>query len=287
MIKDEILQSPGLQLAADSSRVLNYKRDPQNYITQLFGQQLPAIQNGFFNVHMTKGIIVQPHWHTNATEMVFVISGEVITSVFDPFTQKLISYKIQPGQVSIFPKGWFHWIITESEHVHLLTIFDVPTPDIVYGSDFLRFTPKEVMHRAYCVNEEAYARAVAPIKESVILGPPVGCEEKTEAAAVQPNVMDNKAAHTNEAKGNDSYRNDTFDAPFNQPLSGFGAQDPQSLMTETLRTIEPWVMNGLREAQAFSPEHVLREATAVSYLIGKGYDMTAAQQIVESWRRYY
>jgi hypothetical protein len=171
---DSVLQSPDLTLKADSNVVLNYKRDAHNYITQLFAEQFPAIKNGFFNVYMSKGIIIQPHWHTNVTEMVIVVSGKIITSVFDPFTQELLTYKLGPGQVSVFPKGWFHWIVAKSDDVHFLTIFDRPTPDIVYGSDFLRATPKEIMHRAYGVNEEAYAEAVAPIQESVILGPPVG-----------------------------------------------------------------------------------------------------------------
>lgn len=185
-MSDEILKSPRLQLAADSTKVLNYKRDQQNYITQLFAEQLPAIRNGFFNVYMSRGIVVQPHWHTNVTEMVFVISGEVTTSVFNPFTRKLMTYHLLPGQVSIFPKGWFHWIIAETEQVHLLTIFDEPTPDIVYGSDFLLCTPKDVLKLAYCINEEEYAQAIAPLKESVILGPPPGCDSKATDALNAP-----------------------------------------------------------------------------------------------------
>lgn len=51
----------------------------------------------------------------------------------------------------------------------------VPTPDIVYGSDFLRFLPKEIASRAYCVNGAVFAQAVAPIRESAILGPLIGC----------------------------------------------------------------------------------------------------------------
>ena len=169
---DPVLTSPNLKLFADSNDTLNYKRDAGNYITQVFENQMPAIATGFFNVHMTKGIIIQPHWHTNVNELVFVISGEVLTSVFNPFTQKLMTYKLKPGQVSMLPKGWFHWILTLSDKAHILTIFDKPTPDIVYGSDFLRHIPKEILHIAYCVNEEDYAKAVAPLKETVILGPP-------------------------------------------------------------------------------------------------------------------
>lgn len=328
MISDENRQSAGLQLAGDSNRVLNYKRDPQNYITQLFDEQLPAIKNGFFNVHMTKGIIVQPHWHTNATEMVVLISGEVVTVVFDPFSRKLICYRLGPGQVSIFPKGWFHWIITESDHAHLLTVFDVPTPDIVYGSDFLRFVPKEVMQRAYCINEEEYARAVAPIHESVILGPPVGCQEDVKWA--QANTASPPSANAN---GNSPVANRYINSPVasseyanspsisaeyanspvtssgyanspvtsggyanspvtnggyaGSPVLGSGPAYAQNLMIETLQTVQPWVINGLREAQTISVEHALREAAAVSYLIGKGYEPAAAHQIVESWWHHY
>ncbi|MFD1776934.1 cupin domain-containing protein [Paenibacillus rhizophilus] len=172
---NSLFSSPALTLAADSNKHINYRRDADNYLTQVFGAQLPAIETGFFNAHMTKECIVQPHWHTNAEELVFVISGEILTSVFNPCTQQLMSYKLTPGQVSVFPKGWFHWIIVLSEQAHFLAIFDVPTPDVVYGSDFLKAIPPEVLNRAYCVDEQKYKQAVAPLQESVILGPPPGC----------------------------------------------------------------------------------------------------------------
>ncbi|PYE51218.1 cupin domain-containing protein [Paenibacillus barcinonensis] len=171
-----ILQSPNVPLAADSNAVVNYRRDPQNYVTQLFGEQLPTIANGFFNVYLSKGIIVQPHWHTNVTEMVIVIRGEITASVFNPFTRERITYRLKPGQVCVFPKGWFHWFVAETDDVYVLTIFDQPTPDIVFGADFLAATPSEVAHRAYCLDEEAYAKAVASIKNDAILGPPIGCD---------------------------------------------------------------------------------------------------------------
>jgi hypothetical protein len=56
-----------------------------------------------------------------------------------------------------------------------------------------------------------------------------------------------------------------------------------NLMYETLTIVEPWVRHGLIEAQRISTEHALREAAAVSYLIGRGYPPHVAHQIVESW----
>lgn len=60
---------------------------------------------------------------------------------------------------------------------------------------------------------------------------------------------------------------------------------PQNLKYETLTAVEPWVQHGLLEGQAISVEHALREAAAVTYLIGKGYNPDTAHQIVESWWR--
>jgi len=66
--------------------------------------------------------------------------------------------------------------------------------------------------------------------------------------------------------------------PHSQPW-----HDPNMLKKETLQMVEPWVQNGLKEAQTISVEHAIREAAAVSYLIGRGYHPTIAHQIVESW----
>ena len=77
----------------------------------------------------------------------------------------------------VFPKGWFHWFVAETDDVYVLTIFDQPTPDIVFGADFLAATPPEVAHRAYCLDEDAYAKAVASIQNDAILGPNVGVEQ--------------------------------------------------------------------------------------------------------------
>jgi hypothetical protein len=56
-----------------------------------------------------------------------------------------------------------------------------------------------------------------------------------------------------------------------------------NLMYETLTVVEPWVQHGLEEAQAISVEHALREAAAITYLVGIGYHPHQAHCIVESW----
>lgn len=65
-----------------------------------------------------------------------------------------------------------------------MAIFDRPNSDIVYAADFLRFTPKEIMGLAYGVNPEEFAQAVAPIRQSVVLGPPVESRNRENVPGV-------------------------------------------------------------------------------------------------------
>lgn len=52
-----------------------------------------------------------------------------------------------------------------------------------------------------------------------------------------------------------------------------------------LNALDPLVDYGNREAKMHGTVHALRETTAISYLMGKGYDLNLAHQIVESWER--
>ncbi|WP_338750707.1 hypothetical protein [Bacillus sp. FJAT-52991] len=57
----------------------------------------------------------------------------------------------------------------------------------------------------------------------------------------------------------------------------------QQLKYHTLSTVEPIVQHGLHEAQFTSYLHAMTEVSAISYLVGRGYDPQTAHRIVESW----
>ncbi|WP_369125276.1 cupin domain-containing protein [Alicyclobacillus fastidiosus] len=63
------------------------------------------------DLYLTKGHMREPHWHPNADELDYVISGEVTVSILDPNTLQVCNYRLKPGQVTLIPKRWFHWII--------------------------------------------------------------------------------------------------------------------------------------------------------------------------------
>ncbi|MEB1810218.1 MAG: hypothetical protein LPK26_23450 [Bacillaceae bacterium] len=57
----------------------------------------------------------------------------------------------------------------------------------------------------------------------------------------------------------------------------------QQLKNNTLSAVEPIVQYGLKEAQYTSIQHAMREVAAITYLMGRGYDLQTARQMVESW----
>jgi oxalate decarboxylase/phosphoglucose isomerase-like protein (cupin superfamily) len=183
------LSSPSLDLFYDLKNATYFKQNEKNFIYELTATQLPVLQNlALLDIYLSQGHIVEPHWHPNAAELVYAIQGELIISVLNPFTLQVLTYCIKPPQVVNVPMGWWHWEIANTDNTHVLAIFDNNSPQVVFGSDVLKKTPKEVFQLAYCVNGEQLAQVLKPITETVVIGPPSGCVpmQTTENKTVTP-----------------------------------------------------------------------------------------------------
>ncbi|WP_159886189.1 cupin domain-containing protein [Paenibacillus puerhi] len=168
--------SPATQFFFDLSNKVFYKKDDRNYIHQLGIQQLNTLgNNSLLDIYLSAGNIVEPHIHQNASELVYCIAGAAVVSLINPFTNELLNIPIKPGQVANVPQGWWHYEIASVDHTHLLAVFDAPTPEAIFGSDILRLTPPSVLARSYCLDETKVAEALAPIRETIVIGPPSGC----------------------------------------------------------------------------------------------------------------
>ncbi|WP_413004224.1 cupin domain-containing protein [Paenibacillus sp. 1P03SA] len=151
-----------------------YKRNEDNVAYEVTSTQLPPMTGGAFtDLRLGRGHIREPHWHPNAWELHVIVSGEAEISVMCPDNPRLVNYRAKEGQVVFVPTGWWHWITPVSEKVHLHGFFNHDQPETVYGSDILRLTPPEVLQNAYNVNAALAGKALAPITESVRIGPPV------------------------------------------------------------------------------------------------------------------
>lgn len=184
---------PTTQFTYDLSKNPFFKKDEYNYINALSVQQLNTLGNtSLLDIFLSKGNVVEPHIHQNATELVYCISGAAVVSLINPFTNQLLHYPITPGQTANVPQGWWHYEVATADHTHLLAIFDAPVPEAIFGSDILRLTPANVLAHTYCLNEQKVQEALAPIQKTVIIGPPADCKTQIAPASIpMPNVGPN------------------------------------------------------------------------------------------------
>ncbi|MBM7571355.1 cupin domain-containing protein [Aquibacillus albus] len=160
-------------LSFEIEKNILFKRNNKNIAYEVSSTQLPAMLGGsLVDLFMTKGHIREPHWHPNAWELDVGVSGKAITSILDPDTLQLHHYEVTPGKVVFIPMGWFHWITPITKEVHLHLFFDNDQVENAELSDVFRFTPPQVYTEAYNINGKKLGEIVAPIDESVVIGPP-------------------------------------------------------------------------------------------------------------------
>ncbi|WP_127579860.1 cupin domain-containing protein [Paenibacillus koleovorans] len=176
--------SPNAQFTYDLSNSLFFRKDARNYINVLSVKQLNTLDNtSLLDIFLSTGNTVEPHYHENASELVYCISGAAIVSIINPFTNQLMNYPITPGQVANVPQGWWHYEIATVDNTHLLAIFNAPEPQVILGSDILRLTPTSMLAHSYCLNEALLKQALAPLTQTVIIGPPANCNKSMPAAS--------------------------------------------------------------------------------------------------------
>lgn len=168
--------SPTTQFAFDVNSSPLFKKDDSNLINVVSQKELNTLTNtSLLDIYLSMNNVVEPHYHQTASELVYCVTGAVTISLLNPFTKQLLSYAITPGQVVNVPMGWWHFEIATENNTHLIAIFDAPTPDTVLGSDLLKLTPANVMAHTYCMNEQAWKDAIAPVMPATFIGPPKDC----------------------------------------------------------------------------------------------------------------
>lgn len=168
--------SPSTQYTFDVNTSPLFKKDNSNYINVLGVKQLNTLENvSLLDIFLSTNNVVEPHYHQNAAELVYCISGAITVSMLNPFTKQILSYSITPGQVANIPQGWWHYEIATVDNTHLLAIFNAPTPEVILGSDILKFTPANILAHTYCIDENQWKQAVAPVKPTTYIGPYNNC----------------------------------------------------------------------------------------------------------------
>jgi len=178
MVSDIDCASPSAQFAFDVNTSPLYRKDPYNFINILGVQQLNTLKNiSLLDIFLSRTNVVEPHYHQNASELVYCISGVAVISILNPFTKRFLNYSITPGQVANVPQGWWHYEVAAVDQTHLLAIFDAASPEVILGSDLLRLTPANIMAHTYCLDENQWRTVTQPIRPSTYIGPYRDCNK--------------------------------------------------------------------------------------------------------------
>uniref|UniRef100_UPI00403F87D2 cupin domain-containing protein n=1 Tax=Sporosarcina sp. FSL W8-0480 TaxID=2954701 RepID=UPI00403F87D2 len=170
--------------AFDLSKSRFFTKNDGNYINVLGNEQMKTLGDTFLlDVFLSAENGVEPHYHFNASEVIYCISGETIVSMINPTTKEVKAYRIRPQQAVNIPQGWWHYFTASVDNTHVLTIYDTHKLETVWGSDILRLTPSQEFANAYCLDERQIQQALSPIKGTVIIGPPKDCNEKRNESA--------------------------------------------------------------------------------------------------------
>jgi hypothetical protein len=217
--------SPDVQFSYDLSNNLNFKKDANNYINELSIMQLNTLEKlSLLDIYLSTANVVEPHYHQNAAELVYCISGAAVVSLVNPFTNILLHFPLTPGQVANIPQGWWHYEVATVDNTHLLAIFDAPIPETIFGSDILRLTPTNVLVHTYCLNHAKLKETLAPLQKTVIIGPPSDCQ-KQELAGASKSMPQQNQPYMNPIPANQGYYNQTYGQPL-QPQPPRYSQQP-------------------------------------------------------------
>lgn len=155
-----------------------FVKDNKNLINVMGKKQLNTLKNmSLLDIFLSMNNVVEPHYHQNAAELVYCISGATTISMLNPFTKQLLTFHITPGQVVNIPQGWWHYEVATDDNTHLLAIFDAENPEVILGSDLLKFTPPNIMAHTYCLDEEQWKNVTEPIQPSTYIGPYKSCDK--------------------------------------------------------------------------------------------------------------
>jgi len=139
-------------------------------------RNFPVVTKGgaaIFLLKLKPGGLREPHWHPNAWEMDYVVSGTVEMTVVSP-DGPVDVFTLEPGDVAFVPQGFAHSILnTGATEAVIPIVFNSELPtDIGLSTMFGEF-PTEQFTQTFGVPESAMAGIPKP-KSTFVVVPKVG-----------------------------------------------------------------------------------------------------------------
>ena len=102
------------------------------------------------------GAVRIPHWHPDASELDYVLSGKASIGLAFP-DGEWERFEVAEGQIAILPQGWFHYIKNEGEGtLRMLVIFSNSSPNDIGISEAFQAIPREVLGLTFNVDGDVF-----------------------------------------------------------------------------------------------------------------------------------
>lgn len=123
-----------------------------------------------YTVHMKPGGLREPHWHPNASELNYLVSGKVRIGILHPDGTPE-TFELEAGDTGFIPRGWFHYIenINDGES-HVIVGFDNVDPDDVGVSAAVGFLSNKLLATTFGVPEKTFD-SIPKTTNSILMAP--------------------------------------------------------------------------------------------------------------------
>lgn len=144
-------------------------------VQPLTNQQIPTLEGvTVFPLSAVPGGLREPHWHPNAAELNYCVSGEAQIGIVAP-DGNTQTFAVNAGDIAYIPRNWFHYIANTGDEPLQFLIFFI-TPDARIQTINLSLTvdhvPAAVLAASFDSDPAAFA--ALPKRGNVGIVPPVG-----------------------------------------------------------------------------------------------------------------
>jgi len=137
-------------------------------VTNVRGKELARLDGiCFLPLYVEAGGVREPHWHPNAAELIYIVSGEAEIGLVGP-DDLFETFTIGAGDLAFFPMNWFHYVASiGDEPLDSIVYLSHAAPTRIDLSDAVGFLPRAVS--AVSVGLDATAFDALPQRTGVVV----------------------------------------------------------------------------------------------------------------------
>ena len=107
-------------------------------------------------LRLRKGGVREPHWHRNAAELSYCITGNTRMTIYSSNARQ-DTFTITPGQLTFVPKGYWHDVENiGNEEAKFIVVYNSERPEDLGISGSVGSMPTQVLDRIFGINPPAF-----------------------------------------------------------------------------------------------------------------------------------